>query len=91
MGQHKHIELTAMPGPVNTEPRIIAYVGTATLCQLLDVSDGTIWEWVRRGLLPRPVRIGVTARWKWAEIERRLSQTGEEPVDDPILRASRGS
>ncbi|MGO4854761.1 hypothetical protein [Phaeovulum sp. W22_SRMD_FR3] len=41
-GQHKRIELTAMPEAVDTEPRIIAYVGIGTLCQLLDVSDGTV-------------------------------------------------
>ena len=89
MGKHHIIQPSALPATVNLEPRIIAYVGSSTLCQMLDISDSTLWEWVRKGLLPRPVKIGVAARWKWADVESRLSGNIAES-EDPILSASRG-
>lgn len=89
MGKHHHIQPSALPDRVNLEPRIIAYVGSATLCQMLDISESTLWEWVRKGLLPRPVKIGVSSRWKWADVEKKIAPQAESD-DDPILRASRG-
>ena len=91
-GKSRNIQPVAMPERVTLEPRIIAYVGSTTLCQMLDISDTTLWEWVRKGHLPRPVKIGGSSRWKWADVESRLSpQTGgADDDDDPILRASRG-
>lgn len=71
--------------------RPVAWVGAGLLAQMLDVSESTIWDWAKRGVLPRPNRIGGVTRWKWAEVEKRIesgSDAGDE--DDPILRASRG-
>ena len=89
MGKHALIQPSTIPERVNLEARVIAYVGTATLCQMLDISESTLWEWVRRGLLPKPVKIGVSSRWKWADVESRISSQCDED-EDPILRASRG-
>lgn len=83
------IQPSALPERVNLEPRIIAYVGSSTLCQMLDISESTLWEWVRKGHLPRPVKIGVSSRWKWADVEAKISPR-DDGDDDPILRASRG-
>lgn len=89
MGKHHNIQPTALPARVNLEPRIISYVSATTLCQMLDISNSTLWEWVRKGLLPRPVKIGVSSRWKWSDVENRIAPQ-EEDDEDPILRASRG-
>ncbi len=83
------IQPSALPERVNLEPRIIAYVGSSTLCQMLDISESTLWEWVRKGFLPRPVKIGVSSRWKWSDVEAKISPCSDGD-DDPILRASRG-
>lgn len=74
-------------------PRIIAYVSVGTLAELLDISESTIWDWVRHGHLPRPIKIGGSVRWLWADVEKHLTrstQTSDDATDDPILRASRG-
>ncbi|AZV00160.1 hypothetical protein pben1_p03 [Paracoccus phage vB_PbeS_Pben1] len=89
MGKHQHIQPATVPERVTLEPRIIAYVGSRTLCEMLDISESTLWEWVRKGHLPRPVKIGVSSRWKWAEVEKRIAPE-DQGDDDPILRASRG-
>ena len=70
-------------------PRSIAYVSAALLADLLDVGETTIWEWVRKGHLPKPVKIAGSTRWRWSDVEAKLqgAQGGE---DDPILKASRG-
>lgn len=92
MGNQRRIEVTALPAVVEAPPRIIAYVSCSLLCEMLDISSTTAWEWVKKGHLPKPVKIGGSARWKWADVEKRLQGslgTPDEP-DDPILRASRG-
>ena len=82
------------PAPIkrvapSEQPRAIAYVSAALLADLLDVSETTIWEWVRKGHLPRPVKIGGATRWRWSDVEIRL-QGGQGGDEDPILKASRG-
>ncbi|MDH2325973.1 helix-turn-helix domain-containing protein [Cereibacter sp. SYSU M97828] len=92
MGKQDRIGMTALPERVEAAPRVIAYVSIGLLCELLDISPSTAWDWVKRGHLPKPVKIGGTARWKWADVEKKL-QTGDAnriEDDDPILRASRG-
>ncbi|WP_108482295.1 helix-turn-helix transcriptional regulator [Oceaniglobus ichthyenteri] len=84
--QHIHVATAAQ---VAEAPRVIGYVSAATLAQLLDISAGTVAEWVKQGHLPRPIKIGGSNRWKWTEIEKRFSTGSSEPVD-PILKASRG-
>lgn len=73
------------------KPRAIAYVGAGLLAQLLDVSETTIWEWVRKGHLPKPVKIGGSTRWRWSDVENRLQGAQSGADEDPILRASRGA
>ena len=92
MGRQQRIEITAMPERVEAPPRIIAYVSVKLLSELLDISDTTIWEWVKRCHLPKPVKIGGAVRWKWSDVEQHIQGTsGSGPkADDPILRASRG-
>lgn len=92
MTQHRRIGVVTLPETVEAPPRIIAYVSVASLCELLDISASTVWDWVKQGHLPKPVKIGGSARWKWADVEKRLQGSRGVPdgPDDPILRASRG-
>lgn len=74
------------------EPRLIAFVSVATMAQLLDLSETTIWDLVKRGHLPKPLRIGGSTRWDWQAVKNFLDSQGapSPEQDDPILRASRG-
>ena len=87
------------------QPKLIAYVSCSTLSQLLECGETTIWDWVKRGHLPKPRKIGGAARWDWAEVratldgqtkpaqfQKSLDANGKHAPDDedPILKASRG-
>ncbi|MBU2358724.1 MAG: helix-turn-helix domain-containing protein [Alphaproteobacteria bacterium] len=82
-----------MAAQVPTDPRLVAYVGTKRLAQLLDFSETTVRDLARRGEIPKPIRIGGSMRWKWSDVETYIERgsTGSEAPDDPILKASRGS
>lgn len=41
-----------------------------TLAHRLDCSVSTVQSYVRRGLLPKPMKLGDLVRWRWAVIER---------------------
>ncbi|MHC9237000.1 helix-turn-helix transcriptional regulator [Pseudooceanicola sp. 502str34] len=80
------------PTELVVEARPLAYVSAKTLSALMDVSESTIWEWTRKGQLPKPRKMpsGAT-RWKWSEVETFLDTSANSPDgSDPILRASRG-
>ena len=50
------------------------YVSVKTLGERYEVSPSTIWRWVARGRLPKPVRIGDgCTRWLLEEVERHES------------------
>lgn len=85
----RNIAFTVPAAPVE-DVRSLAYVSADTLAQLLDVSATTVWEWTRKGTLPKPVKIGGSSRWHWLEVEKRLKPGSTPEDDDPILRASRG-
>lgn len=78
------------PTEVAARARPLAYVSAHTLAELLDVSETTIWDWTRKGSLPRPKKIAGSTRWKWSEVEATLEGSADCTDDDPILRASRG-
>ena len=40
-----------------------------------DISRGTVWEWVKNGTLPPPIRLGPRAvRWRESDLENWLEQ-----------------
>ncbi|GGG77820.1 hypothetical protein GCM10011415_28400 [Salipiger pallidus] len=80
------------PAQVAVEARPLAYVSAKTMAGLLDASESTIWDWARKGLIPKPVKLpSGSTRWRWAEVDRFIAGAAESPDDsDPILRASRG-
>lgn len=70
-------------------------VSRVRAAELLDVSPGTFDDWVRRGMMPKGVKIGALRRWdaeeiraSWYEMkEQELSgdeDDGENPFDSLI-------
>jgi len=57
-------------------------VSAEELARLLSVSTVTIYDWVRKGKLPQPIRFGRRcSRWRLSEVEAaidRLAQQGDE-------------
>lgn len=43
-------------------------VSRAEAALLLDISTGTFDDWVRRGIMPKGIKIGILRRWDVAEI-----------------------
>jgi predicted DNA-binding transcriptional regulator AlpA len=60
-----------------------------TLAHRLDCSVSTVHSYVRRGLLPKPLRLGDLVRWRWAVVERFIDELENSPARadaaDPYL------
>jgi predicted DNA-binding transcriptional regulator AlpA len=71
-------------------PRVIegerppSYLSKVSLAAELDISESTVDNWVERGLLPKPIRIGGSLRWCWAEVVAHLA-AASQPDADPFL------
>ncbi len=51
-----------------------AYMTRASLAAELQIGESTVDEMVRRGVLPRPVRLSSgCVRWRWASVDQALS------------------
>lgn len=67
-----------------------SFVSKATLAAELDISESTVDDYVQRGLLPKPIKIGGSVRWCWAQVEAALASmagNGPQPDNDPFLAA----
>jgi predicted DNA-binding transcriptional regulator AlpA len=66
-----------------------SYLSRKSLARELDVSESTVDEMVRRGVLPRPLRLSSGCiRWNWACVREALAsleQTAENCATDPYL------
>lgn len=60
-----------------------------TLCAHLSISEGTIDNWVRQGLLPPARPRGGKRMWKWAEVERWLDAGGDPEAQSPVSQIER--
>lgn len=62
-----------------------SFMSKATLAAELDMSESTVDSYVQRDLLPKPVRVGGSVRWCWADVAKKLAThaTGEE---DPFMQ-----
>lgn len=61
-----------------------AYVDKAELQRQICRSETTIDDWVRRGILPQPIRPGGGAPlWRWADVDAALRRwaAGQESGD----------
>lgn len=61
-----------------------AFPDKAALAAELCISESTVDEWVRRGNLPKPVRIGASVRWCWVDVAGRLNSRSA-PESDPFM------
>jgi predicted DNA-binding transcriptional regulator AlpA len=48
------------------------YISAKSLAQHLDCSETTVHAYVRRGILPQPVRIGELVRWRLRDIDNHI-------------------
>ena len=69
-------------------------VSRARAAELLDVSPGTFDDWVRRGLMPKGVKIGALRRWdaeeiraSWHDIREQLLSGDEDDGENPFDHA----
>ena len=74
--------------------RPASYLSCASLARELDVSETTVHEMVRRGVLPRPVKLSTgCVRWCWADVQMALGSlsTGQASgaEADPFLAGAR--
>ena len=63
-------------------------MSAATLANELDISESTVRDMVRRGLLPPPTVISPgVVRWNWEAVQSYLGarQTGRLVAEDPYL------
>ncbi len=74
-------------------PRPPSYLSCASLARELDVSESTVHEMVRRGVIPKPVRLsGGCVRWCWADVEAAIASLKDGPETapaDPFLAGAR--
>jgi predicted DNA-binding transcriptional regulator AlpA len=72
-----------------------SYLSCASLARELDVSETTIYEMVKRGVLPPPIRLSNgCVRWCWAEVQAALASLsggGSAANDDPFLAGVRNA
>lgn len=71
------------------------YVSADTLAHRLDCSKTTVHGYVRRGILPKPIRIGDLVRWRWGDVEKFIEslEAGDDShadANDPYLAGIEG-
>lgn len=65
-----------------------SYLSCATLARELDLSETTVREMVDRGILPKPIRLGSSVRWRWGDVQRALGGIADAAgvsTDDPYM------
>lgn len=71
--------------PVIVGHRPPSYVSKATLAAELDISESTVDALVQRGILPRPIKVGGSVRWNWAQVDAALVASASSPEVDPFM------
>ena len=79
--------------PAERLDRPPSFMSCATLARELDVSESTVHEMVRRGVLPRPVRLSAgCVRWNWADVQSALGSMTAGGTDvDPFMTGVRNA
>lgn len=55
-----------------TLPYPAPWQDTPTLCAHLCISEGTLDNWIKQGLLPPAKQRGGKRYWEWAEVDRLM-------------------
>lgn len=66
----------------------------ATLAAALDVSESTVDELVRRGVLPKPLKLTPgCVRWSWTAVEQALASLAgtTDDMSDPFMTGARNA
>ncbi|WP_223814291.1 helix-turn-helix transcriptional regulator [Roseicitreum antarcticum] len=50
------------------------------------MSVSTVDNLVQRGILPKPIRVGGSVRWNWAQVDASLSASAAGPEADPFMQ-----
>lgn len=69
-----------------------AYPSAASMARELDVSERTVWDWSRRGILPKPIRLSNgCVRWIWSDVQAALASlaAGGTGESDPFMKGVR--
>ena len=62
-----------------------AYLSRASLAAALEISESTVDEMVRRGIIPKPVRLSPgCVRWRWDTVDAALVTLSD--ADDEHLK-----
>lgn len=71
-----------------------SFLSRSSLAIELDISESTVDEMVRRGVLPRPVRLSSgCVRWSWTAVETALASLAGSSDDsgDPFMTGARNA
>jgi predicted DNA-binding transcriptional regulator AlpA len=71
-----------------------AYLSKASLAQELDMAESTVDEMVKRGVLPKPVKLSPgCVRWEWAAVARALESLAGVRKDDgdPYMQGAKNA
>lgn len=63
-----------------------SYVSKATLAAELDISESTVDVLVHRGVLPKPIKVGGSVRWNWAQVDASLGANTISSEVDPFIQ-----
>lgn len=67
------------------------YMSKRTLAAALDIAESTVDEFVRRGVLPHPVRLSSgCVRWRWETVDQALVARGEQSENAPLSVEEQG-
>ena len=74
-----------------TTSRPPAFLSNASLAHELDMAELTVDEMVRRGVLPKPVKLSAgCVRWSWTAVECALASQGGKIQDaDPFMTGAK--
>ncbi|NOD67602.1 helix-turn-helix domain-containing protein [Ruegeria sp. HKCCD7303] len=50
------------------------YLKDQEVADLLGIGKSTVWKYIHEGVLPKPVKIGGSTRWRRSEIFTHLEQ-----------------
>lgn len=81
---------------VSLHVRPAAYLSCASLARELEISETTVYELVRRGVLPPSIKLSSgCVRWCWDDVRRALDSltgsTAPGSANDPFLTGVRNA